>query len=33
MKDQLLSHVAMGGNVAEANQLTGRKKAKWPIGL
>ena len=26
-------HVAMGGNGTEADQLTGRRKAKWPIGL
>ena len=33
MKDQLHRHIAMGGNIAEANQSTGRRKAKQPTGL
>ena len=33
MKCQLPSNIAMGGDVEEADQLTGRRKAKWPMGL
>ena len=33
MNCQLQSHVAMGGDVTEADQLTGRKKTKWPMNL
>ena len=33
MNCQLLSHVAMGGDVAEADQLTGKKRTKWPMDL
>ena len=33
MNCQLPSHVAMGGDVTEADQLTGRKRTKWPMDL
>ena len=33
MKCQLPSHVAMGRDVAGADQLTGRKKTNWPMDL
>ena len=33
MNCQLLSHIAMGEDIAEADQLTGRKRNKWPTDL
>ena len=33
MNCQLLSHTATGEDVAEADQLTGRKRTKWTIDL